>query len=112
MAEAKVTYDGKRLGFPSFVTTEPIDQAKGQAAWLSKWLSGAVGDPVKVLPMVTIPGWYIDRKEGDGVPALNPKQVKSFLDSRKEPILSESMIQRICHQLEQKCGDVDLWDWY
>ncbi len=112
-AEATVIYDGERLRFPSWVTTEPIDQAKAQAEWLSKWLSGAVGDPVKVSPMVTIPGWFIERKSPNGVPVLNPKKgVKAYLDAKKETALSESMIKRICHQLEQKCRDVDLWDWY
>jgi len=110
--KAKVTYDGERLRFPSWVTTEPIDQAKAQAVWLSKWLSSAVGDPVRVPPMVTIPGWYIERKSPNGVPVLNPKQVKAYLDAKKEDVLSEKMIGRICHQLEQKCRDVDLWDWY
>ena len=110
--EAKVIYDGKRLTFPSWTTTEPIDQAKAQAAWMSKWLSGAVGDPVKVSPMVTIPGWYIERKRPNGIPVLNPKQVKAYLDGKKEAALSETMIKRMCHQLEQKCRDVDLWDWY
>jgi hypothetical protein len=61
--EAKVIYDGERLRFPSWTTAEPIDQAKAQAAWLSKWLTGAVGDPVKVSPMVTIPGWYHREKK-------------------------------------------------
>ena len=112
MADAKVTYDGERLRFPSWVTSEPIDQAKAQAAWLSKWLSSAVGDPVKATPMVAIPGWYIDRKTPDGVPVLNPKEVKTYLDAKNEAVLSESMIKRICHQLEQKCRDVDLWEWY
>jgi hypothetical protein len=111
-AEAKVIYDGERLRFPSWVTSEPIEQAKAQAVWLSKWLSGAVGDPVRVSPMVTIPGWYIDRQSPNGVPVLNPKQVKAYLDGKKESVLSETMIKRVCHQLEQKCRDVDLWDWY
>ena len=93
-------------------TNEPFDQAKAQAAWLSKWLSGSVGDPVKVSPMVTVPGWYVDRKTAEGIPVLNPKNVKTFLDSRKGLVLSDSMIQWICHRLEQKCRDVDLWDWY
>lgn len=110
--EATVTYDGESLRFPSWVTTEPIDQAKAQAAWLSKWLSVAVGDPVRVLPMVTIPGWYIDKKSPHGVPVLNPKQVKAYLDGKKGEALSESMIARICHQLEQQCRDVDLREWY
>jgi hypothetical protein len=112
MAEATVIYDGERLRFPSWVTTEPMDQARRQAAWLSKWLSGAVGDPVRVSPVVTIPGWYIERKSPNGIPVLNPKEVKTYLDGKKDEALSESMIKRICHQLEQKCRDVDLWDWY
>ena len=61
--------------------------------------------------MVTILGWRIDRRSADGVPVLNPKNVKTFLDSKREAALSEGMIQRVCHQLEQKCRDVDLWDW-
>jgi hypothetical protein len=111
-AEAKVIYDGERLAFPSWVTSEPIDQAKAQATWLSKWLTGAVGEPVRVAPMVTIPGWYIERKSPNGIPVLNPKQVKAYLNGKKEAVLSETMIKRICHQLEQRCRDVDLWDWY
>jgi hypothetical protein len=110
--EAKVIYDGERLRFPSWTTTEPIDQAKAQAAWLSKWLSRAVGDPVKVSPMVTIPGWFIEKKKPNGIPVLNPKQVKGYLEGKEESVLSETMIKRVCHQLEQKCRDVDLWDWY
>jgi hypothetical protein len=110
--EAKMIYDGERLKFPAWVTSDPIDQAKAQAAWLSKWLSSAVGDPVKVSPMVTIPGWFIDRRSRDGVPVLNPKEVRGYLDARNEAVFADSMIKRICHQLEQKCRDVDLWEWY
>ena len=62
--------------------------------------------------MVTIPGRYIERKSPNGIPVLNPKQVKSYLDEKKETVLSEKLIKSICHQLEQKCRDVDLWDWY
>jgi hypothetical protein len=111
-SEAVVIYDGNVLRFPSAATSEPIVQAKAQAAWLAKWLNGAVGDPVKVTPIVTIPGWYINRKTTDGIQVLNPKEVKIHLDGEKELALSRKMIKRICHQLEQKCRDVDLWDWY
>ena len=62
--------------------------------------------------MVTIPGWYVERKSPNGVAVLNPKQVKAYLDAKREEVLSDSMIKRICHQLEQKCRDVDLWKWY
>jgi hypothetical protein len=92
--------------------TEPIDQAKTQPARLSKWLSGAVGDLVKASPMITSPGWYIERKRPGGIPVLNPKEVKAYLDGKRGEALSESMIKRICRQFEQKCRNVDLWDWY
>ena len=62
--------------------------------------------------MVTIPGWYIERKSPNGVVVLNPKQVKTYLDAKKEEVLSDRMTGKICHQLEQKCRDVDLWEWY
>jgi hypothetical protein len=112
MAEPTVTYDSESLSFPSRVTTEPIDQARRQAEWLSKWLSSVVGDPVKVAPMVTIPGWFIERKSPIGIPVLNPKQVKTYLAAKKEDVLSDSMVKKICHQLEKMCRDVDLWDWH
>ena len=111
-SEAEVVYDGKQLKFSSWVTTEPLDQAKAQASWLSKWLSSAVGETVRAAPMVVIPGWFISRKAADGVPVLNPKEVRAYFASRRESVLSETVIQRICHQLEQKCRDVDLWEWY
>lgn len=110
--DAKVVYDGESLRFPGWMTSEPMNQAKAQAVWLSRWLSGAVGESVKVMPIVTLPGWYIERKRRNGVPVLNPKQVKTYLDRKREVTLSKSMVKRICHQLEQKCRDVDLWDWY
>ena len=65
-----------------------------------------------VAAMGTIPGWYIERKSPNGIPVLNPKQVRSYLDGKKETVLSEKMIKSICHQVEQKCRDVDLWEWY
>jgi hypothetical protein len=111
-SEAEVVYDGKQLRFPSWVTTEPIDQAKGQAKWLSKWLSSAVGETVRVAPILVIPGWFITRKAPDGVPVLNPKEVRGYFALKKESVLSKTIIQRICHQLEEKCRDVDLWEWY
>jgi hypothetical protein len=49
---------------------------------------------------------------GFGVQVFNPKKVKPHIAAKKEVVLSESMIKRICHQLEEKRRDVGLWDWY
>ncbi|WP_162253675.1 nuclease-related domain-containing protein [Lysobacter sp. Root690] len=57
---ARVEYDGKRLAFPSHVETKPLEQAAHQAKWLQNFLSQAVGETVRVVPVLALPGWYID----------------------------------------------------
>jgi len=37
------------------------------------------------------------------------EEVLPSLDAKKDAVLSVGLIKRICHQLEQKCRDVDLW---
>jgi uncharacterized protein YneF (UPF0154 family) len=59
--------------------------------------------------VVTIPGWFINRKSSQGMPVLNPKQVRTYLSSKGDIDLSEGMIKRICHALKQKRRDVDQW---
>ncbi|RJX34757.1 MAG: NERD domain-containing protein [Desulfurivibrio sp.] len=61
----KVVYDGHMLRFPTWSEQEPIVQAKRQAAWLSNWLSMAVGEKVSVTPALALAGWFVDRKKND-----------------------------------------------
>ena len=105
---AKVIYNGKTIDFPNYSDTSTLQQAVTQANWLQKWLAKAVGEPVKVQPLVALPGWYVERTSGKGIPVLNPKKgVSSYLKNRKSKVISESMITRIVHQLDQKCRDVE-----
>lgn len=83
-----VRYDGQQLLFPNYVDRKPIDQAKRQAAWLSRWLTGNVGEPVKVEPAVAIPGWYVEATGRGEVIVLTPKQaVHAFGRSRSGKML-------------------------
>jgi hypothetical protein len=102
--EAKVIYDGNKLKFPTWEETEPLVQAERQAKWLADFLTKAVGEPVKVQPILSLPGWYVERTARHGMLVVNPKNLSFLLKSKD---LSESMINRIAHQLEQKCRDVE-----
>ena len=105
---ANVIYDGNALNFPHYSDTASLKQARLNALTLQKWLTSAVGEQVNVEAILTIPGWYVERKAPPrGVHVLNPKQIKTFLKSKKETPLSDSMVQRIVHQLDQKCRDVE-----
>ena len=103
----KVISNGKTLRFPNYIESDTLKQADRQAKWLSTWLGKAIGDSVRVQPVVALPGWLVDRVSRDGIPVLNQKQFRSFLGGQKNDVLSESMIQRITHQLEQKCRNIE-----
>ncbi|MDQ3289242.1 MAG: NERD domain-containing protein [Pseudomonadota bacterium] len=59
---ARVRYDGEKLSFPTHAETRPIEQAGYQAQWLQKFLNSGVGDPVRVIPVVALPGWYVESR--------------------------------------------------
>lgn len=104
---AQVVYDGNRLQFPDRTEQDSIQQAISQAAWLKKWLSSAVGEPVEVIPLLTLPGWFVKRTSATGIPVINPRQIHSYLNGRRGPTLSETLITRIVHQLDRQCRDVE-----
>ena len=104
--EAKMEYDGKCLQFPGWTEKKPLSQANDQAEWLKKWLGSAVGEEVFVKPALVLPGWYVKRTGPGGIVVLNPKQFPSLLQM-KRPMLSEEQIQRVVHQLDQRCRTVE-----
>jgi hypothetical protein len=106
-AEATVVYDGNGLKFPGWFEKEPIEQAKRQAKWLSSWLSSSVGDSVVVHSVLVLPGWYIEREKPADIVIFNGKNPELLLKWINDEKLSESMITRINHQIEQKCRDVE-----
>jgi len=105
-ADAKVIYDGQKLHFPDWTETKALEQTRRQAQWLSKWLSSAVGDPIHAKSVIVLPGWFVDRMSPNGVSVINPKQFKSVLNSDKDKKLDEKLINRIIHQIDQRCRDV------
>jgi hypothetical protein len=105
-ADAKVRYDGRCLQFPNGTDVHAIEQAKRQAEWLSKWLRRAVGEAVRVRPVVALPGWFVKRVASGGISVINPKNFRSIAKPKDGNILTEQMVSRIVHQLEQKCRDV------
>jgi hypothetical protein len=102
---AQVNYDGRALHFPDHVSSKPVDQARNEADWLKKFLHGAAGEAVPVVPVVALPGWYVtygrDAHRSD-VTVLNPKMHGIFVDKRNGTPLSESLRNRITFALVQR----------
>jgi hypothetical protein len=100
----RAQFDGHCLHWPWGSDTHGLDQAVNNAQTLARWLSGAVGDPVNPTPILTLPGWMVDRTvPPTKVHVLNPKEILGVVSNAKEQRLSENLIKRICYQLDQKC---------
>ena len=107
--ECDAIFDGEGVEFPTWRDVDMVKQAKMQGERLRAFLTSAVGEPVDVLPILTLPGWYVTTsKRPGGMRVLNPKMIKSVAVDARATKLPPEMIQRIAHQLEQKCRDVEL----
>jgi hypothetical protein len=65
-----------------------------------------VGEPVGATPVLMLPGWFVVRTSGGGIPVLNEKVSRAYFTKLRGPELAPKLIQQIAHQLEQRCRDV------
>jgi len=104
----KVVFTGTELQFPNWTDPHGLKQAALNADWLSGFLSKATGERVKASPILTLPGWMIERRGKNGVSVLNQKEIRRVVLDERLPRLDEAQRQRICHQLDQRCRDVEV----
>jgi hypothetical protein len=98
----KVRYDGQKLIFPEWEDDYGLEQAQRNAKSLSVWLTKAVGEPIWVEPILTLPGWLVDRQAKGNVNVLNEKEIIRFISRDSQTVLSPKLIQQISYQIEQK----------
>lgn len=106
--DVRVEYNGEALKFPGWVETKPIEQARRQAQWLSKWLTSSVGEPVAVKPVLALPGWYVERTKKDDIFVINGKNPVYLAQPQDlNAALPVSAIIKISFQIEQRCRDIE-----
>ena len=105
-ADATVFFDGQVLKFPTWATKEPLEQAERQAAWLGKWLGSVIGASVIALPVLALPGWFVDRTGRGAIRMFNGKELAGLLEARGARSLSVQQLQQVAQQLEQRCRTV------
>jgi hypothetical protein len=106
--DATVVYDGKTLTLPDSSGSWAINQAQRQAKWLAGWLTGATGERVHVVPVLSMPGWFVDRKGSGEVSVLSGKELRShLLRIKSAKSLSAEQMQRVVNQVERHCRNVE-----
>lgn len=103
----EVVFDGKALQFPCAVDLRSLDQARRQADQLRVFLSNAVGEPVKVGAILTLPGWFVTSRVKVDIKVLNPRGIGAAVLDGRVPALSRQLIDRVVYQLDRKCRDVE-----
>jgi hypothetical protein len=103
---ATVAFDGSSLAFPRWKTSEPLEQAERQAKWLASWLTSATGAATSVLPVLALPGWYVDRRGRGNVRVYSGGELRQLLQAVGTVSLDEQAVRRVVHQVEQRCRDV------
>ncbi|UCC13987.1 MAG: NERD domain-containing protein [Gammaproteobacteria bacterium] len=99
--DATVLFDGHRLSFPSHSDTGYLDKAGRQAKWLSNWLRARLGEDVPVTPVLSLPGWFVDRRGDGSVSVVNPKEAAKLLQGSS--VLDRKRQELIAFQLERAC---------
>ncbi len=107
-ASAEVLYDGETLQFPSgFKDRAPLEQASACARELAKDLLGKTGEPVRVIPVVSLPGWFVRATPGSqhaSVRVLNPKLAWTLLEPGAAPIPAAQR-RRIIDRIAERYPD-------
>jgi hypothetical protein len=102
-ARAQVDAYGDLLEFPHCRNEEAVPQARLNAKTLGDWLSQATGERTIAKAIVTLPGWWVNRRQVHDVNVLNPEEIKrSFPTSPKYP-LTRQRIEQISYQLGERC---------
>lgn len=98
---ATARYDGQAIHFPNSKETLPLQQAAAVSKELATTLSGKLGEPVSVSPVVALPGWFVtvSCKPAPGLVAvINPKSHGWFERSQG---FDQQLQNRICFTLSE-----------
>lgn len=105
--EHVVRYDGAALMFPFGSDPKPVQQAKRNAEWLSNFLTKRTGETVDVIPLVVLPGWFVEKQKGNfPIEVMNARYLVGFLQRQRETIAAPQ-VKRIIAALDEKCRDVE-----
>lgn len=105
----EVTVNGGWMVLPGgYKTRKPLDQARRNAEDLGKWLTGSSAEPVQVVPVVTMPGWFVKEVAACDVRVFNASALPKMLPHLGNGVvLQESEIHRIADRIEAHCRDVE-----
>lgn len=105
----KVFFDGHELVWPWGEDSHGLAQAERNAEWLARLIEDETRERIAVVPVLALPGWFVERKPSTGARACvvaNPKILPDLL-ARDQDRLDRQQIDAIAAKLEARCRDVE-----
>jgi Nuclease-related domain len=104
---AKVSVLENALQYPWGLDQHDLTQAQVDAAWLAEWLSKMSSEPVKVGPILVLPGWFVDRRSKPLVTVLSGSEVATNIPKLNGTPTNESEIRRIAATIEDRNRSIE-----
>jgi hypothetical protein len=104
---AKVTLLDNALQFPWGLDQRDLTQAQVDAAWLAEWLSKMSREPVKVGPILVLPGWFVDRRSKPLVTVLSGSEVAANIPKLNGTATTDSEIRRLAAMIEDRNRSIE-----
>lgn len=105
---AKVKFDGAALRFPGHYDTHALDQVRANTRFLAKKLQDRTGEKVPCLPVIALPGWWVDTlTQNSEVIVCNPLQLWKHLAHRTDPVLDAAQRRRIAAYLNELAAQTE-----
>lgn len=104
--EHEVFFEGDTLRFPFGKDCKAAAQARRNADALARFIQDSTGEPLEVVPLLVLPGWFVTAKERSDVRVVSGRGLAKFIRGFK-PRLGPEQSQRCAFQVDQKCRDVE-----
>ncbi|MBT5106864.1 MAG: NERD domain-containing protein [Porticoccaceae bacterium] len=102
--DVKVRVQGDVLHFPDWTDEESIPQAKRQAKWLEKEMIKEFAEPYQVVPVLVIPGWYIDTSAGSSILVCNGREMEKIIPKWGKEKLSRDRLPKLVGFFRRRCS--------
>lgn len=104
----KVFHDGRVITWPNGRDEDTVPQVVNSARWLREFIASKLAIQVVPVPVVAIPGWWVERtagkSHGNPVLILNDKQLLTQI--KGPPVLTEREVDLIWRRLQDECRTV------
>ncbi|HEX2851876.1 MAG TPA: nuclease-related domain-containing protein [Opitutaceae bacterium] len=101
-----VRYDGNSLTWPSGRADRfGLEQTERNAHTVSEWLSNATGEDVFCQPILTLPGWWVERRlvQRPKVIVLSSKKLHRYFPTTSPKPIRTEQVRRIIYHLGERC---------